>query len=109
MPEPSSASAWEAADRAYQAHHFQCPQCIAAGITRSQERCDVGAPLWDAYQQAGDPPHFIWLREQRINNVATRNHVPRKAGLGEVRTSAPRDMVAVGQSRNSTTARGNRP
>lgn len=32
-------SAWEAADKAYQAHHFSCQQCIAAGVTRSQERC----------------------------------------------------------------------
>jgi hypothetical protein len=64
MPEPPSAGQWELADRAYQAHHFQCPQCIAAGVTRSQPRCDAGAALWDAYQQAGDPPHFTWLAQR---------------------------------------------
>lgn len=48
-------NAWEAADRAYQAHHFACPQCIAAGITRSQERCADGLALWQTYQQERDP------------------------------------------------------
>lgn len=55
MPEPPSASQWELADRAYQAHHFSCPQCIAAGVTRSQERCDAGTALWAAYQHERDP------------------------------------------------------
>ncbi|MDR2325518.1 MAG: AlpA family phage regulatory protein [Acidovorax sp.] len=27
----TSASTWGQADKAYQAHHFACPQCIAAG------------------------------------------------------------------------------
>jgi hypothetical protein len=48
-------SAWEAADKAYQAHHFSCQQCIAAGVTRSQERCSAGAALWAAYQHERDP------------------------------------------------------
>ena len=48
-------SAWEAADKAYQAHHFSCQQCIAAGVTRSQERCADGLALWQAYQQERDP------------------------------------------------------
>jgi len=55
MPEPPSATQWELADRAYHAHHFQCPQCIAAGVTRSQERCAAGAALWGAYQHERDP------------------------------------------------------
>lgn len=55
MPEPPSASQWELADRAYQAHHFQCPQCIAAGVTRSQPRCADGLALWGAYQHERDP------------------------------------------------------
>ncbi|SOE35247.1 hypothetical protein [Delftia acidovorans] len=43
------------ADRAYQAHHFSCPQCIAAGVTRSQPRCEAGDVLWSAYQHERDP------------------------------------------------------
>lgn len=38
------------AAQAYHTHHFQCPQCIAAGRGgRYGERCDVGLGLWDAY------------------------------------------------------------
>lgn len=40
----------QAADQAYLAHHFNCPQCIAAGRGNQYSlRCDVGAPLWMAY------------------------------------------------------------
>lgn len=59
----TSASTWEQADKAYQAHHINCPQCIAAGINlSSQVRCPIGQPLWDTYCAAGDPPHFTWIR-----------------------------------------------
>lgn len=61
MPDPTS-NPWQAADKAYQSHHINCPQCIAAGINRSsQERCPAGQELWDTYNRAGYPPHFTWL------------------------------------------------
>lgn len=47
----------QAADQAYLAHHFNCPQCIAAG--RGDQyglRCDVGAPLWVAYVGFDEAP-----------------------------------------------------
>lgn len=47
-------NSWEAADKAYLTHHFACPQCIAAGVTRSEPRCAVGAPLWDEYAKTRD-------------------------------------------------------
>ena len=57
---------WNAADRAYQLHHTNCPTCIAAGMAPGKrERCQDGAALWATYQQAGDPPHFTWLRRER--------------------------------------------
>lgn len=38
---------------AYNAHHFKCRQCQAAGrLTQGQRRCEVGNPLWQAYVQA---------------------------------------------------------
>jgi hypothetical protein len=56
---------WDAADQAYLAHHFACPTCIAAGITRTQPRCTEGQALWNTYQQAGTPPHFTWLTRKK--------------------------------------------
>lgn len=70
MPEPPSASAWEAADKAYQAHHFSCAQCIAAGVTRAQERCEAGRALWDAYQHERDP------RAQQPKKLGVKQHEP---------------------------------
>ncbi|GDY37282.1 hypothetical protein ACINB_31740 [Acidovorax sp. NB1] len=56
---------WHAADKAYQLHHLNCPTCIAAGMAPGKrERCPDGAALWATYQQAGDPPHFTWLRKR---------------------------------------------
>jgi hypothetical protein len=56
---------WPAADRAYQQHHAACPTCRAAGTAPgSVQRCTVEAQLWGTYQQAGDPPHFTWLRKR---------------------------------------------
>lgn len=41
---------WRAAERAYNAHHFNCPACIAAGISQGKhERCTEGSALWKAY------------------------------------------------------------
>lgn len=40
-------------DKAYIAHHFNCPTCIAAGATPGkQARCPDGQRLWDLYLQA---------------------------------------------------------
>ena len=44
-------NAWRELANAYQAHHFACPQCIAAGRGAIYGfRCDVGAALWRSYQ-----------------------------------------------------------
>jgi len=41
---------WLNLDRAYQAHHFKCSTCIAAGRGAVYGlRCGVGAALWRAY------------------------------------------------------------
>ena len=61
----SSPPDWPAADRAYQHHHAACPQCRAAGTSpNTQQRCPEGVQLWAQYNQAGDPPHFTWLRKR---------------------------------------------
>ncbi len=42
-------------DKAYIAHHFNCPTCIAAGATPGkQARCPDGHLLWETYLQAFD-------------------------------------------------------
>ena len=57
---------WNAADRAYQLHHLNYPTCIDAGMAPGKrERCQDGGALWATYQQAGDPPHFTWLRKRQ--------------------------------------------
>ena len=49
LPEPAS---WRVLDAAYQAHHFNCPICIAAGRgSRYGLRCGVGMALWRAYSE----------------------------------------------------------
>lgn len=58
-PEPQSAPApepadWKALDRVYQAHHVNCPTCIAAGKGYGQ-RCGTGAALWVAYDAVDMP------------------------------------------------------
>ena len=61
MPDPTT---WQAADKAYQLHHINCAQCTAAGIVRSsQTRCPQGQAIWDTYNAAGDPPHFILMNK----------------------------------------------
>ncbi len=42
---------WRELDKAYQAHHFKCATCIAAGLGYGL-RCGVGAALWTAYSNA---------------------------------------------------------
>lgn len=39
---------WATLDKAYQAHHFTCPVCIAAGKGYGL-RCGTGAALWANY------------------------------------------------------------
>ena len=43
---------WRAADRLYEAHHWQCPVCCAAARCRYTERCVEGQRLHDAYTLA---------------------------------------------------------
>ncbi|MBA3595288.1 MAG: hypothetical protein H0W47_16080 [Polaromonas sp.] len=41
---------WKGLAAAYQAHHFNCPTCIAAGRgSRYGQRCGAGMALWRAY------------------------------------------------------------
>ena len=46
-----NADTWRHLDRAYQAHHFKCPICKAAGLGYGL-RCGAGAALWTAYSDA---------------------------------------------------------
>jgi hypothetical protein len=49
-PGPWLTDAGLEAARAYNAHHFNCPYCIAAGRgTRYGKRCAKGQALWNAY------------------------------------------------------------
>lgn len=44
---------WRELDQAYQAHHFACPTCIAAGRgVMYGRRCAVGLMLWTGYQMS---------------------------------------------------------
>lgn len=43
--------AWKPLAQAYNAHHFACQACIAAGLGYGQ-RCTDGASLWARYQKA---------------------------------------------------------
>ena len=45
------ADTWLHLDRAYQAHHFKCPTCKAAGLGYGL-RCGAGAALWGSYQDS---------------------------------------------------------
>ena len=48
-----NADTWLHLDRAYQAHHFKCPVCIAAGRGAGYGlRCGTGAALWTSYSSA---------------------------------------------------------
>ena len=48
-----NADTWLHLDRAYQAHHFACPVCIAAGRGAGYGlRCGTGAALWTTYSDA---------------------------------------------------------
>lgn len=44
---------WRELDQAYQAHHFKCAACIAAGRGAGYGlRCGVGAALWSDYSNS---------------------------------------------------------
>jgi hypothetical protein len=54
IPAPAD---WSALDKAYQAHHINCPTCIAAGKGYGM-RCGTGSALWTDYDRAEPPaPH----------------------------------------------------
>ena len=57
---------WKTLDRAYLAHHVQCPQCIAAGRGYGQ-RCGTGATLWRSYEAAP----YSFDRHKLINSGKT--------------------------------------
>jgi hypothetical protein len=47
---PDDPQAWRELAQAYDAHHFNCPTCIAAGRgSRYGQRCGAGMALWRAY------------------------------------------------------------
>ena len=47
---------WRVASKAWQAHRWQCPMCMAADRTASTsgtgQRCEVGQALYEAYEAA---------------------------------------------------------
>lgn len=46
---------WHELDAAYNAHHFNCRTCIAAGRgTQHGRRCAAGLVLWNEYTEADD-------------------------------------------------------
>jgi hypothetical protein len=65
----TTANDWHQADRAYQAHHWSCPQCQASGKGYGP-MCDEGQALWDAYEAA--PMSELG----KAKRVATSNQAP---------------------------------
>ncbi len=53
---------WATLDKAYQAHHFGCPTCIAAGKGYGL-RCGTGAALWAEYDRATEPARTTQARK----------------------------------------------
>ena len=50
---PTDPDAWRELSEAYNAHHFDCHACIAAGRGVGYGlRCGTGAALWNAYQDS---------------------------------------------------------
>ncbi|MBX9936536.1 MAG: hypothetical protein K2Y10_08070 [Burkholderiaceae bacterium] len=52
LPKLHSAQSWNVADRAYQAHHWNCTTCKAAARSGHSERCVQGQHLYATYEQA---------------------------------------------------------
>lgn len=62
---------WGQAAHLYNRHHLGCPTCVSAGIRGAPaSRCVEGQALWDAYQQQGTPPHFLWSRPSHTTTAA---------------------------------------
>ncbi|MPN12301.1 hypothetical protein SDC9_159617 [bioreactor metagenome] len=58
-------------DKAYIAHHFNCPTCCAAGRSGGkQTRCPDGQRLWDLYLQA--------FQAQNLTLHPLKNRKPRE-------------------------------
>ncbi len=55
-PKPTIESgAWRVLAAAYHAHHFRCPNCVAAGSGgQYASRCEVGLRLWNDYNKTQD-------------------------------------------------------
>ena len=50
---PADPNAWRELAEAYNAHHFDCHACMAAGRGAQYSlRCGAGAALWNAYQDS---------------------------------------------------------
>ena len=50
---PADPNAWRELSEAYNAHHFDCHACIAAGRGAQYGlRCGAGAALWNAHQDS---------------------------------------------------------
>ena len=50
---PPDPQAWRELAQAYHEHHFNCPNCIAAGRdSRYGQRCGAGMALWGSYQDS---------------------------------------------------------
>ncbi|MBX9934982.1 MAG: hypothetical protein K2Y10_00115 [Burkholderiaceae bacterium] len=52
LPKFSVHQPWNEADRAYQAHHWNCTTCKAAARSGHSDRCVQGQQLHSAYEQA---------------------------------------------------------
>jgi hypothetical protein len=57
QPAPAAQTVdWKPLATAYNAHHFNCQLCIAAGRGAEYgQRCETGLSLWKAYQEAAVP------------------------------------------------------
>lgn len=65
-------------DKAYIAHHFNCPTCCAAGLSGGkQARCSDGLLLWETYLQAFD------AHTQPQHRAAARSHHPPELSLDQ--------------------------
>lgn len=74
-PDTTPAVDWHEADRAYQAHHWTCPQCRAAGKGYGQG-CAEGQALWDAYEAAPMPE---LAKVKRVTPAPQPTELPRAA------------------------------
>lgn len=52
LPKFHVAQPWNKADKAYQAHHWNCPTCKAAARSGHSDRCATGQQLHQLYEQA---------------------------------------------------------